>query len=382
PRPRRALLPERRRPPGRPLVLPLREPAPRLRLARARRRGLARVAGVPRAARATPPGVLVRARVRRVHARRDPDAVVRARRRASRLHRARRARARRRPRDGAARAPRARARRSRGAARAAGRGPVRGEGPRSPVGARAALAGGPGRRAPRRQARRVRRAVAGRVHVLRARDLSLAEAEPGRPRARARRWLRGRGLRRDDPVRPRDPPRAPPCRRARARGGDPSAPVQRPRRRRPARLSQQGPPTLQGVGGAAAAGKDARGRRDPGPARRARAGAPAGPASRGANRRRPELRARARLAPAMKHAGPAAPDELEDLLAGVRAQADLKEKSRGCFYHRSRGFLHFHEDPEGLFADLKTGADFERFRVSTRAERSAFLKKVAAALRG
>ena len=84
----------------------------------------------------------------------------------------------------------------------------------------------------------------------------------------------------------------------------------------------------------------------------------------------------------MKHAGAAALDQLEGLLAQIRAHAELKEKSRGCFYHKSRGFLHFHEDPEGLFADLKTGADFERFRVSTRAEQSALLKKLAAALRG
>ena len=84
----------------------------------------------------------------------------------------------------------------------------------------------------------------------------------------------------------------------------------------------------------------------------------------------------------MKHAGPAALDQLEELLVRIRAHGELKEKSRGCFYHKSRGFLHFHEDPEGFFADLKTGADFERFRVSTRAERSAFLKTLAAALRG
>ena len=84
----------------------------------------------------------------------------------------------------------------------------------------------------------------------------------------------------------------------------------------------------------------------------------------------------------MKHAGAAALDQLEGLLAQIRAHAELKEKSRGCFYHKSRGFLHVHEDPEGLFADLKTGADFERFRVSTRAEQSALLKKLAAALRG
>ena len=83
----------------------------------------------------------------------------------------------------------------------------------------------------------------------------------------------------------------------------------------------------------------------------------------------------------MKHAGPAALDQLEPLFAQIRKHAELREKSRGCFYRKSRGFLHFHEDPEGLFADLKVGAEFERFRVSTRTERAEFLKRLAAELR-
>jgi len=38
------------------------------------------------------------------------------------------------------------------------------------------------------------------------------------------------------------------------------------------------------------------------------------------------------------------------------------------------GFLHFHEDPEGPFADLKlkAGGDFTRFRVATAADANAF----------
>ncbi|MGH6955455.1 MAG: hypothetical protein ACREEW_02175 [Caulobacteraceae bacterium] len=56
----------------------------------------------------------------------------------------------------------------------------------------------------------------------------------------------------------------------------------------------------------------------------------------------------------MKHAGPAALDQLEPLLARVRAAGAgaLKEKKRGCFYLRSKSFLHFHEDPKGMFADI------------------------------
>jgi hypothetical protein len=82
----------------------------------------------------------------------------------------------------------------------------------------------------------------------------------------------------------------------------------------------------------------------------------------------------------MKHAGPAALDQLDDLLARIRKHTDLREKSRGCFYRKSSAFLHFHEDPKGMFADLKVAGEFERFRVSTRAERAAFLRTLAAEL--
>jgi hypothetical protein len=67
----------------------------------------------------------------------------------------------------------------------------------------------------------------------------------------------------------------------------------------------------------------------------------------------------------MKHAGPAALDRLEPLLARIRALPGLKETARGVFYRKSRALLHFHEDPAGLFADLRDaqGADFERLKV-------------------
>ncbi|WP_296599544.1 hypothetical protein [Phenylobacterium sp.] len=68
----------------------------------------------------------------------------------------------------------------------------------------------------------------------------------------------------------------------------------------------------------------------------------------------------------MKHAGPKALDELEPLLAELRALPGLVEKTRGVFYRKSRAYLHFHEDPKGLFADLRNpaGADFERLDVT------------------
>jgi hypothetical protein len=54
----------------------------------------------------------------------------------------------------------------------------------------------------------------------------------------------------------------------------------------------------------------------------------------------------------MRHARDQDLDRLEDLLAQVRALPGLVEKKRGVFYRRGRSFLHFHEDPKGLFADI------------------------------
>jgi hypothetical protein len=78
----------------------------------------------------------------------------------------------------------------------------------------------------------------------------------------------------------------------------------------------------------------------------------------------------------MKHAGAEALDQLEDLLAAIRRLGVLQERSRGIFYRRSKAALHFHEDPAGLFADLRIAADFERFPVSTKADRAALLRRL------
>ena len=83
----------------------------------------------------------------------------------------------------------------------------------------------------------------------------------------------------------------------------------------------------------------------------------------------------------MKHAGDAALDTIDDLLVKIRgAGAGLKERKRGTFYRKSSAFLHFHEDPAGMFADLKLGSEFQRFRVSTGREQAAFLRELARAL--
>jgi hypothetical protein len=84
----------------------------------------------------------------------------------------------------------------------------------------------------------------------------------------------------------------------------------------------------------------------------------------------------------VKHVTSAGLDELDGLLADLRLVDGLKEKSRGVFYRGSRAFLHFHEDPTGLYADVRLdGADFERTRVSTKAERKRLLTRVRAVMR-
>jgi hypothetical protein len=65
-------------------------------------------------------------------------------------------------------------------------------------------------------------------------------------------------------------------------------------------------------------------------------------------------------------------------LAELRDLPGLREKSRGAFYRGWRAFLHFHEDPTGLFADIRVGAEFERVNVTSTQEQRRLLRKVRA----
>jgi hypothetical protein len=81
----------------------------------------------------------------------------------------------------------------------------------------------------------------------------------------------------------------------------------------------------------------------------------------------------------MKHASASALNSLDKLLANLRRLPGLVERKPGIFYVKSQAYLHFHEDPSGLFADVKlAGREFERFRVSTKREQAALLKLVLA----
>ena len=83
----------------------------------------------------------------------------------------------------------------------------------------------------------------------------------------------------------------------------------------------------------------------------------------------------------MRHVNEDDLDRLEPLLVELREFEGLKEKKRGVFYRKSRAFLHFHDDPTGLYADVRLAVDFERFRVSTKAERGTLLKRIRGTLR-
>jgi hypothetical protein len=82
----------------------------------------------------------------------------------------------------------------------------------------------------------------------------------------------------------------------------------------------------------------------------------------------------------MKHAGPAALDALADLIGSIRERSELKESRPGVFYRKGKAYLHFHEDPAGLFADLRVSTEWERFPVSEADERARFLEVVERSL--
>jgi len=79
----------------------------------------------------------------------------------------------------------------------------------------------------------------------------------------------------------------------------------------------------------------------------------------------------------VKHAGASTLAALEPLLLRVREHFELAERTPGSFYRKSKAYLHFHEDPSGIYADVKlSGADFTRVRVTTAQEREHLLSLI------
>ena len=82
----------------------------------------------------------------------------------------------------------------------------------------------------------------------------------------------------------------------------------------------------------------------------------------------------------MKHAGPATFARISSLLDELRTRPALRETRPGAFSLKSRAFLHFHDDPSGVFADVRLADDFVRMRVSTRSEQADLLERIDACL--
>jgi hypothetical protein len=76
----------------------------------------------------------------------------------------------------------------------------------------------------------------------------------------------------------------------------------------------------------------------------------------------------------VKHATQATIEALEPLRTQIRALDGLTERKPGLFAKAGRAHLHFHEDPAGIYADVRAGGDWDRYRVSTVAERRALIR--------
>ena len=78
----------------------------------------------------------------------------------------------------------------------------------------------------------------------------------------------------------------------------------------------------------------------------------------------------------MKHAAPQTLSRIDPLLDKLRGVPGLVEKRPGVFYRRGAAFLHFHEDPAGIFADMRIGRDWERMPTTTARARNELLRRI------
>ena len=82
----------------------------------------------------------------------------------------------------------------------------------------------------------------------------------------------------------------------------------------------------------------------------------------------------------MRHATQEDLDCLEELLGELRKLPQLRERKRGYFSRGSHTFLHFHEDAGAFYVDVRLNAAFQRIRVTSREEQTAFLEYVGRAV--
>ena len=84
----------------------------------------------------------------------------------------------------------------------------------------------------------------------------------------------------------------------------------------------------------------------------------------------------------MRHARAEDLEVIESMLEQLRRVPGITEKSPGIFYRGSKAFLHFHADGDDTYADVKLTTDeFERTRVTTKAEQRALVASVKRVLK-
>lgn len=72
----------------------------------------------------------------------------------------------------------------------------------------------------------------------------------------------------------------------------------------------------------------------------------------------------------------AALDRIAPLLDVLRAHPALREVRPTVFHLNDRDFLHFHDEPGGIFADVRLTKGFVRMPVSSRSEQAELLERI------
>jgi hypothetical protein len=69
-------------------------------------------------------------------------------------------------------------------------------------------------------------------------------------------------------------------------------------------------------------------------------------------------------------------DCIEPLLAVLREYSALKEIRPTAFHLKGKDFIHFHEEPKGIFADVRLSKGRVRMPVSTQQEQAELLERI------
>ena len=67
---------------------------------------------------------------------------------------------------------------------------------------------------------------------------------------------------------------------------------------------------------------------------------------------------------------------IEPILKVLRAHPALSETRSATFHLEGRDFLHFQDEPEGIFADVRLASGFVRMPVSTLSEQSELIDRI------